>query len=222
MTRSEWVLLSHKISRNVKYYTCCEEPYPDIIFEMVIQRNAPALAYTFKLPAVGLGILCLFVFLLPPAAGEKLLLSCLLMLMDLQFLIHTADVVQYSPTHIPIVVRIVCEQLILVLLSVIVSVIAMRMARSPHGEQLSSIIMNPLRAIAPFLLLGKYSKMSEAYHDVVNGKDEVELGDTLTMPLDTSRVKKEHGDWILIAAVVDRVFFIVYFFIILSSCVGYP
>ncbi|CAL4121327.1 unnamed protein product, partial [Meganyctiphanes norvegica] len=219
LTRSNWELVSHNVSRNVQKYLCCPEEYLDITFEMTIKRNAPALSYTFKLPAVGLGILSLFVFLLPPAAGEKLLLSCLLLLMDLQFLIHTADVVQYSPTHIPIVVRMVCEQLVLVLVSVIVSVIAMRMARPPHGEQLPSFIMSPLRALAPLLLLGKYSNMSENYH-AVPGKYEVELGDSMTTPLE-SNTKKEHGDWILVAATIDRVLFLLYSVIIIFSFIAF-
>ncbi|CAL4114909.1 unnamed protein product [Meganyctiphanes norvegica] len=220
MSRSEWELVSHNISRNVKVYSCCAEEYIDITFNMVVKRNAPALAYTFKLPAVGLGLLCLFVFLLPPAAGEKLVLSCLLLLMDLQFFIHTADVVQYSPTHIPIVVRLVSEQFILVLVSVMVSVVALRMARPPHGEHLFSWIMAPLRVLGHLLLLGKYADMSVNYH-AVHGNDEVELGDSMTMPLDAKN-KKGNGDWILIAAIVDRLFFIIYFFIITFSLMAYP
>merc|ERR1739842_201668 len=139
---------------------------------------------------------------------------------DLQFLIHTSDAVQYSPTHIPIVVRIVSEQLILVLMSVIMSVVALRMTRPPHGEPLPSFIMTPLRTLAPFLLLDKYSKMSKKYH-AVDGKDELELGDSMTMPLD-ERNKKEPGDWILIAAILDRVFFVIYLLVIISSFIKYP
>ena len=35
----EWELIGTKIVRNVKYYQCCPEPFPDIVFYLHIRRR---------------------------------------------------------------------------------------------------------------------------------------------------------------------------------------
>ena len=37
----EWDILGVPAERNVKFYTCCDEPYLDITFNITMRRNIP-------------------------------------------------------------------------------------------------------------------------------------------------------------------------------------
>ncbi|GIY44745.1 acetylcholine receptor subunit alpha-like [Caerostris extrusa] len=39
----EWELLDARIVRNVVYYSCCTEPFPDVTITLVIRRKDPVL-----------------------------------------------------------------------------------------------------------------------------------------------------------------------------------
>ena len=34
-----WALMEHSAIKNVKYYPCCEEPYPDLTFKLRLRTN---------------------------------------------------------------------------------------------------------------------------------------------------------------------------------------
>ena len=42
----EWELLSARAIRNVKYYGCCPEPFPDVTFWMHLRRRTAYYRYT--------------------------------------------------------------------------------------------------------------------------------------------------------------------------------
>jgi len=35
----EWDLITVRVKRNVVHYSCCEEPYPDITYTIVLRRR---------------------------------------------------------------------------------------------------------------------------------------------------------------------------------------
>ena len=35
---NEWKITGHPAQKNVKYYPCCKEPYPDLTFELYLSR----------------------------------------------------------------------------------------------------------------------------------------------------------------------------------------
>ena len=34
---NEWDVLSHQAKKNIKYYPCCREPYPDLTFTLELK-----------------------------------------------------------------------------------------------------------------------------------------------------------------------------------------
>lgn len=39
VTNGEWDLIDMIVERNVVYYSCCEEPYPDITYHIILRRR---------------------------------------------------------------------------------------------------------------------------------------------------------------------------------------
>lgn len=67
----EWDIMSVPARRKEKYYSCCEEPYPDITFNVTLRRKT--LFYTVNLicPCILISALSVIVFYLPSDSGEK-------------------------------------------------------------------------------------------------------------------------------------------------------
>jgi hypothetical protein len=59
--------------RNVKFYTCCEEPYLDITFNITMRRKTLFYTVNLIIPCMGISFLTILVFYLPSDSGEKVL-----------------------------------------------------------------------------------------------------------------------------------------------------
>lgn len=64
-----------KGQRNEHTYVCCEEPYPDITYTLVMRRRTLFYGLNLLLPCVLISTLALLVFLLPADSGEKISLG---------------------------------------------------------------------------------------------------------------------------------------------------
>ncbi|MEQ2178156.1 Neuronal acetylcholine receptor subunit alpha-7, partial [Goodea atripinnis] len=61
--------------RNERFYECCDEPYPDITFTVVMRRRTLYYGLNLLIPCVLISTLALLVFLLPADSGEKISLG---------------------------------------------------------------------------------------------------------------------------------------------------
>ena len=68
---TEWDVMTAEAKRNEKYYPCCEEPYPDIMFFLKLRRKSLFYSVNVIIPCVGISFLSLLVFYLPSDSGEK-------------------------------------------------------------------------------------------------------------------------------------------------------
>uniref|UniRef100_A0A1I8FLR1 GPS domain-containing protein n=1 Tax=Macrostomum lignano TaxID=282301 RepID=A0A1I8FLR1_9PLAT len=59
---NEWHIVALPATRNVKFYPCCNEPYPDLTFFLFLKRNPEFFAYLLVLPCVLLSSLTLVIF----------------------------------------------------------------------------------------------------------------------------------------------------------------
>ena len=57
--------------RNVKIYTCCDEPYLDITFNITMRRKPLFYTVNLIIPCMGISFLTVLVFYLPSDSGEK-------------------------------------------------------------------------------------------------------------------------------------------------------
>lgn len=67
----EWDILEVPAVRNEKYYTCCDEPYLDITFNVTMRRKTLFYTVNLIIPCMGISFLTVLVFYLPSDSGEK-------------------------------------------------------------------------------------------------------------------------------------------------------
>ena len=58
-----------------RYYTCCEEPYLDITFNVTMRRKTLFYTVNLIIPCMGISFLTVLVFYLPSDSGEKVTAS---------------------------------------------------------------------------------------------------------------------------------------------------
>ncbi|XP_066974094.1 neuronal acetylcholine receptor subunit alpha-6-like [Macrobrachium rosenbergii] len=216
ISRGSWNLVDSSIVREVKNYSCCDEPYITIHMSMLVTRNAPAYEWTVKGPAIGLSILTLVVFLLPPAAGEKVIFGILCLLLDMVYIAFASSTISLAPSHLPLIVEMICKQATLVIASIVISALSLRVARDPHTSGLPSFVKTPLLALSPCFCLESYKNLASRVHhhpysphplktdeyDVKeNGNGHVYVPEVSTCP---------GFDWLLLSAFLDRVCLVIY------------
>lgn len=64
--------------RNEKFYTCCDEPYLDITFNITMRRKTLFYTVNLIIPCMGISFLTILVFYLPSDSGEKVIYEYLL------------------------------------------------------------------------------------------------------------------------------------------------
>ena len=86
--KQNWVLL---LFRNVKFYTCCDEPYLDITFNITMRRKTLFYTVNLIIPCMGISFLTILVFYLPSDSGEKVTVIILTFLWKLLSFLYRAD-----------------------------------------------------------------------------------------------------------------------------------
>lgn len=99
----EWEITNHTAERNVKLYSCCEEPYIDIRFNVTVERRAPMYKAVVITPAAVIILMTLACFWLPAQSGEKILLNGVNALIIIVFLVYFAQKLPIMAAHTPMV-----------------------------------------------------------------------------------------------------------------------
>ncbi|KAK3097242.1 hypothetical protein FSP39_007950 [Pinctada imbricata] len=99
----EWTLVDTKGVRNVKYYPCCPEPFPDVTFYLHIRRRVLYYAFNVIIPCALLSLLTLTGFLLPPDSGEKVTLGLTVLLAFSVFMLLIAENMPPTSEYIPLI-----------------------------------------------------------------------------------------------------------------------
>lgn len=74
-TSVEWDILEVPAIRNEKFYTCCNEPYLDITFNITMRRKTLFYTVNLIIPCMGISFLTILVFYLPSDSGEKVCIN---------------------------------------------------------------------------------------------------------------------------------------------------
>ena len=98
----EWELIDILIERNVVYYACCIEPFPDVTFIIRIRRRILYYLYNVIFPCIMMSVLTLLAFCLPPDSGEKITLGITILLAFSVFMLSMAENLPETSEFIPL------------------------------------------------------------------------------------------------------------------------
>ncbi|KAI8796617.1 neuronal acetylcholine receptor subunit alpha-4, partial [Biomphalaria glabrata] len=91
------------VKRNVVYYACCEEPFPDVTFTIQLRRRTIYYFMNIIIPCIILSFLCLGGFLLPSQSGEKITLGLSVLLTITVFMLMVADKMPQTSESISVI-----------------------------------------------------------------------------------------------------------------------
>lgn len=156
----EWDVLNVTARRNVKFYPCCTEPFPDITFMITLRRRT--LFYTLNLimPCIGISCLTVLVFYLPSDSGEKITLSISILLALTVFFLLLSDMNPPTSLVIPLIGKYLLFIMIVVTASIFLTVYTLHINfKTPTTDQMSPWVKRIFTEILPRALLMKRPEM---------------------------------------------------------------
>ncbi|KAJ9578993.1 hypothetical protein L9F63_024901 [Diploptera punctata] len=238
ITNNEWEITEAVGYRKLKTYACCPEPYPEIQYKITVRRRSPAYSAVVITPTTVIVLMTLASFWLPPTAGEKIILNACTAMIICIFLLYFAQKLPAMANHTPFVVLFYSSSLYMVCTATIVSVVVMNLARNRHATPLPWIMKKLLTGwVGHILGLGHLIvQATPLHHNMITGQAE-ELREHQTSVLEDhdnignscddrqminprSRATSQY-EWILLAAVIDRITFLVYCFLFAVLAIAY-
>uniref|UniRef100_A0AAY4CFR2 Neuronal acetylcholine receptor subunit alpha-7 n=1 Tax=Denticeps clupeoides TaxID=299321 RepID=A0AAY4CFR2_9TELE len=122
IANGEWDLVEVPGRRNVRFYDCCKEPYPDVTFTVVMRRRTLYYGLNLLIPCVLISTLALLVFLLPADSGEKISLGITVLLSLTVFMLLVAEIMPATSDSVPLIAQYFATTMVIVGLSVIATV----------------------------------------------------------------------------------------------------
>lgn len=230
-TSSEWEVEGTQMSTksfNVKPVVTCK---------LTLRRRSPAYSAIVVTPATVIVLLTLASFWLPPTAGEKILINGCTAVIICMFLLYFAQKLPAMAGYTPLVVLFYSSSLYLVCIATIVSVVVVNLARNQYVTPLPWFIKNLLSGwLGQILGLGYLTAQGTSPDHNITGhaeelreeqtsgfEDHDHMGnscDDRQMISPRPRATSQH-DWVLLAAAIDRITFLVYCFLFAILAIVY-
>ena len=122
----EWDILAVPAIRNVKFYTCCDEPYLDITFNITMRRKTLFYTVNLIIPCMGISFLTVLVFYLPSDSGEKVSLSISILLSLTVFFLLLAEIIPPTSLVVPLLGKYLLFLLLMVQMNSVMNKMAYR------------------------------------------------------------------------------------------------
>ncbi|KAL1117528.1 hypothetical protein AAG570_003844, partial [Ranatra chinensis] len=163
----EWDIMKVPAVRNEKFYSCCEEPYPDIIFNITLRRKTLFYTVNLIIPCVGLSFLSVLVFYLPSDSGEKVSLCISILLSLTVFFLLLAEIIPPTSLTVPLLGKYLLFTMVLVTLSVVVTIVVLNVNfRSPVTHRMSPLMHRLFIQVLPrFLFIERPKKDDDDEED---------------------------------------------------------
>lgn len=119
----EWDLISVSARKNIFYYPCCPEPYPDVTFYIRLRRKTLFYNINLVIPCICITMLTIYEFYLPSDCGEKISLCISLLLSLSLFQLLLMEIIPPTSLKVPLIGKYILFTTFLVTLSVLTSVL---------------------------------------------------------------------------------------------------
>ena len=86
-----WELISTDYKLNEDYYSCCPDPYQDIIFHVTLRRNPDYYIINIIIPTFATATLMVLSFIIPNSSGERISFAVTVMLSIIVFLLILSE-----------------------------------------------------------------------------------------------------------------------------------
>ncbi|XP_014207386.1 acetylcholine receptor subunit alpha-like 1 [Copidosoma floridanum] len=150
----EWDILRVPAVRNEKFYICCEEPYPDIMFYITLRRKTLFYTVNLIIPCIGISFLSILVFYLPSHSGEKVSLSISILLSLTVFFLLLVEIIPSTSITVPLLGKYLLFTMVLVTLSVVVTIAVLNVNfRSPVTHRMAPWVRLVFIEMLPKLLM---------------------------------------------------------------------
>lgn len=171
----EWDIMRVPAVRNEKFYSCCEEPYPDIIFNITLRRKTLFYTVNLIIPCVGISFLSVLVFYLPSDSGEKVSLCISILLSLTVFFLLLAEIIPPTSLTVPLLGKYLLFTMVLVTLSVVVTIAVLNVNfRSPVTHKMRPWVHRLFIQVLPKVLLIDRPKSEDSVDD--EDDDKVPVG----------------------------------------------
>ncbi|XP_075971750.1 nicotinic acetylcholine receptor alpha4 isoform X1 [Anticarsia gemmatalis] len=166
----EWDILEVPAVRNEKFYTCCDEPYLDITFNITMRRKTLFYTVNIIIPCMGISFLTVLTFYLPSDSGEKVTLSISILISLHVFFLLVVEIIPPTSLVVPLLGKYLIFAMILVSISICVTVVVLNVHfRSPQTHRMAPWVKRVFIHILPRLLFMKrpqykFDTTSVGYH----------------------------------------------------------
>ncbi|KAK6169109.1 hypothetical protein SNE40_020224 [Patella caerulea] len=124
---NEWDVTKNVAKRNVLYYSCCPEPYPDLTFTLSLKRKVAFYTFILVLPCALLSLLTLVIFWVPPESPAKLQLGMSVFVAFFFLLLVLADFTPRAAASIPLIGAYFCLSMVMITMSTVLACIVANM-----------------------------------------------------------------------------------------------
>ncbi|PAV71956.1 hypothetical protein WR25_16659 [Diploscapter pachys] len=143
LPNGEWALPLTTVSRSIKYYDCCQEPYPDLTFYLHMRRRTLYYGFNLIMPCILTTLMTLLGFTLPPDAGEKITLQITVLLSICLFLGIVSEMSPPTSEAVPLLGIFFTCCLIVVTASTVFTVYVLNLHyRTPETHEMGSFVSN--------------------------------------------------------------------------------
>ncbi|XP_035213606.1 acetylcholine receptor subunit alpha-like 1 [Stegodyphus dumicola] len=183
----EWDIMAVPARRKERFYSCCEEPYPDITYNITIRRKTLFYTVNLIIPCVAISFLSILVFYLPSDSGEKVSLSISIMLSLGVFFLLLSEIIPPTSLTVPLLGKYLLFTMILVSFSVIVTIAVLNVNfRSPSTHKMAPWVRKVFLEVLPKFLFMKRpddnhdsSDSSDTKPGILKTFDGVDISDTI-------------------------------------------
>ncbi|XP_037955341.1 acetylcholine receptor subunit alpha-like isoform X2 [Teleopsis dalmanni] len=152
----EWDILEVPAVRNEKFYTCCDEPYLDITFNITMRRKTLFYTVNIIIPCMGISFLTVLTFYLPSDSGEKVTLSISILISLHVFFLLVVEIIPPTSLVVPLLGKYLIFAMILVSISICVTVVVLNVHfRSPQTHRMAPWVKRLFIELLPKFLFIK-------------------------------------------------------------------
>ncbi|XP_050535759.1 acetylcholine receptor subunit alpha-like 1 isoform X1 [Daktulosphaira vitifoliae] len=179
----EWDIMGVPAVRHEKYYSCCEEPYLDIYFNITLRRKTLFYTVNLIIPCVGISFLSVLVFYLPSESGEKVSLCISILLSLTVFFLLLVEIIPPTSLTVPLLGKYLLFTMVLVTLSVFVTVAVLNVNfRSPVTHKMKPWVVKMFIVILPKVLFISRPKKEDSIDEDDNDKPNGILSSVFDVP----------------------------------------